>query len=180
LEKEALEGVFAEAVDEYGASLWPLCGYVSESFAFEWATEINAYVEQGKRVAIYYFGDHDPEGLDIERDMIAKLNRFGAEFSWARKGLLYEDFDRFNLVNVPVKTKSVRAPAYLKQFGNRAAELDALPPNELHRRINECFVSNIDHEVRRRLLRNEAAERETLRLIATNWKKVAAFVAGGK
>ena len=69
LEKAALEGVFAEAVDAYGAQLWTLRGFNSESFAFEWATEIRAHVADGKRVAIRYFGDFDPSGLAIEKDM---------------------------------------------------------------------------------------------------------------
>jgi hypothetical protein len=180
LEKQALEGVFAEVVDEYGASLWTLHGYGSESFLFEWATEINEYVDEGKRVAIYYFGDHDPRGLDIERDAKAKLNSHGAEFDWVRIGLLFDDFDDFDLVNVPVKTKDKISPAYVERFGDRAAELDALPPDELQRRIRFCIVDNIDDDELERIRRAERMERETLQLVAGNWDRAVAAVRGDR
>jgi hypothetical protein len=178
LEKEALEGVFAETVDEYGASLWPFAGYISESFAYEWATEINEYVDDGKHVTIYYFGDHDPTGLDIERDAIEKLRRFDAKFAWGRKGLLWNDFNDFDLINIPVKITDTRSRSYLERYGNRAAELDALPPDELQRRIRQCFDNAIDHEALERVRREEEIQRESIRLVADNWK-IAVAAAGG-
>jgi hypothetical protein len=180
LEKQALEGVFADVVDEYGASLWTLHGYGSESFLFEWATEIKEYVDDGKNVEVFYFGDHDPRGLDIERDAIEKLRGHGAEFTWTRSGLHFTDLDVFNLINVPVKrTTDKCAPAYLKRFGNRAAELDALPPDELQRRIRSCFDNHIDHDARARLLREERIQRESIRLVARNWDAAVAGAKGG-
>lgn len=180
LEKQALEGVFAEAVDEYGASLWTLHGYGSESFMFEWATEIKAYNDDGKVVEVYYFGDHDPTGLDIERDAIEKLEAHGADFEWSRSGLKYIDLVTYDLVNVPVKTGDTRSKNYLEVYGDSAAELDALPPDELQQRIRSCIDEHIDHEERERILRNEELERESLRLVAGNWKKAVAAAGGGK
>lgn len=176
-EKVALEGIFAEAVDEYGASLWTFQGYISESFAFEWATEIRALTDRGRKVAIYYFGDHDPSGLDIERDAIGKLLRHGAVFVWGRKGLLFGDLDRFNLINVPVKAGDTKSKKYLEAHGDRAAELDALPPDELKRRIVECIEKHLDASELRLVQRDEELQRETLALVASRWD---AAVAGAK
>jgi hypothetical protein len=177
LEKQALEGVFAEAVDEYGASLWVLHGYGSESFLFEWATEIQTFVERGKNVAIYYFGDHDPTGLDIERHAAMTLAEHGAEFEWRRAGLLHSDFDEFELVNVPVKRRDTRAKSYLGNYGDRAAELDALPPDVLQSRILDCIDEHLNVEEYERLLREEAIQRDSLNTVARNWQ---AAVAGAK
>lgn len=178
-EKQALEGIFAEQVDEYGASLWTMRGYSSESFAFEWATEIRRLNDAGSSVVIAYFGDFDPSGLDIEQDCKKKLERFGAEFIWNREGLLWEDFDRFNLVNVPVKQKDTRAKKYLERYGNRAAELDALRPDELRTRIARAITDHIDVEAWERLRRTERVERESLKLVTNNWDR-AVKAAGSK
>lgn len=178
LEKVALEGVFAEAVDEYGASLWTLQGYGSESFLFEWAEEIKEQTDDGKNVVVYYFGDHDPSGLDIERDAIAKLEAHGAVFKWGRAGLLWSDFDTFDLVNVPVKTGDTKARKYVATYGNRAAELDALRPDVLQKRITDCLVQHIDRDAYQRVLRDEQLQRDTLQLVAKNWNAAVAGARG--
>lgn len=175
-EKQALEGVFSEVVDEFGASLWTLRGYASESFAYEWATEIDRLSEQGKDVAIWYFGDHDPSGLGIEHDTRDKLRRHGAQFDWERRGLLESDFDRFQLVNVPVKATDSRAAGYVQQHGDRAAELDALRPDELRRRIRDAILECLDTDAWKRLQRAEQAERESLQLVTSNWNKAVQAV----
>jgi hypothetical protein len=170
-EKQALEGIFSEIVDEYGASLWTLRGYGSESFMFEWATEIKRLTKAGKFVVIAYFGDFDPSGLSIEEDCWAKLQGHGAEFGYRRWGLIKEDFDRFDLVNVPVKTTDSRASSYLKEHGNRAAELDALPPDELRDRIRLSITRFIDGERWERLRATEQAERDSLLMVSANWDR---------
>jgi hypothetical protein len=177
LEKVALEGVFSEVADEYGASVWPLQGYSSVSFAFEWATEIRRLTDRGKLVAIYYFGDHDPAGLDIERDVRDKLVGHGADFEWERRGLLFSDLDGFDLINVPVKAGDSKSKKYLAQFGNRAAELDALPPDELTDRIRASIAGHVDEDQLRLIRRDEDLQRESLEIVARNWD---AAVAGAK
>ena len=169
-EKQALEGIFAEAVDEYGASLWTLHGYGSESFIFEWATEIRRLNAQGKAVVIRYFGDHDPSGFGIEADAREKLSRHGARYGWRRDGLVTADFDRFESVELPTKVTDTRSRKYVEQYGNRAAELDALLPAELRGRIASSIESCINVEAWDRLQRTEETERESLRLVSENWQ----------
>jgi hypothetical protein len=180
LEKQALEGVFAEAVNDYGASLWTLHGYGSESFLFEWAMEIKECTSNGQRVVIYYFGDHDATGLDIERAAVDSLHGHGAEFEWARAGLLWSDFTDFTLVNIPVKKGDSRSKKYLCEYGNRAAELDALPPDVLQQRIRRCIENHVDPAEWARLTRDEELQRETLSLVAKKWDSVVATVGGGR
>lgn len=176
-EKAALEGIFAAAVDEYGASLWTLRGFNSESFEYEWSEEIKAITAEEKQVVIYYFGDWDPSGLAIEENSKRKLAGFGAGFEWRRAGLLAEDFDRFEIVPVPVKRTDTRSKAFLSKFGPRAAELDALSPKELHRRITNSITAYIDTERWGALQRTEANERAGLVAVVKNWD--AAVAAAG-
>lgn len=175
-EKQALEGIFEDAVDEYGAPLYVIRGFNSESFEFEWAQDIKRHNAEGQDVAIYYFGDFDPSGLCIEANSRRKLEGFGARFDWKRAGLLWEDFERFDLVNIPVKRTDSRAKSYLSQFGDRAAELDALHPDELRRRIAECIAQHVDPDRWEAQLAGDAAGREGLASLAGNLPKALAAV----
>jgi hypothetical protein len=177
-EKLALEGVFAAACDEYGASLWTFVGSGSITFFFDWATEIKRYVEQGKRVEIVYFGDHDPSGLVIEATARRKLEEHGAVFGWRRGGLLWEDFADFDVANVPVKKTDPNTKKYLTTYGNRAAELDALPPDVLRERVRSVITEHIDVE-RWNLIRfEEQIQQASLRLVAGNWDAALAGARG--
>jgi hypothetical protein len=169
-EKQALEGIFAEVVDRYGASLWTLHGYGSESFLYEWANEIRKYYDDGKGVLVAYFGDFDPTGLDIERHAQKSLEgHLGVTVDWTRRGLTEEDFEAFELVNVAVKSSDSRARAYLEKYGNKAAELDALPPDELRLRIESVIEEYIDSDAWDRLADVETVERESINVVVKNW-----------
>lgn len=177
-EKQALEGVFSDVVDTYGAPLYVLRGFASEAFVFEWAVEIARAIDTGHRVIVAYFGDHDPSGLTIERDCRSRLARHvgdvGPALTWQRFGLLHGDLDRFGLVNVPVKRTDSRARSYLEEFGDRAAELDALPPAVLRDRILDAIAAHVDVEAWDRVRAIEAAESESLDVVAGSFERAVA------
>jgi hypothetical protein len=175
-EKQALEGIFSEVVDQYGAPLWTLRGFSSESFLYEWAEEIKDLNSEGREVVIAFFGDHDPSGLALETDCQKRLRTLGAEFTWERKGLLWKDFETHDLVNVDVKKKDSRSKRYLEQFGNRAAELDALPPDVLRERIAVSVAEHIDLSSWLRVKETEAHERDTLNQVVSKWEDIVGLV----
>ena len=97
-----------------------------------------------------------------------------------KSGLLFEDLDAFDLVNIPVKRTDTRAAKYLAEFGDRAAELDALPPNILQGRIRSAIRSCIDDAEWERIEQVERLERESLSMVVRNWPlAVAAVNANG-
>lgn len=67
LEKEALAGVLVEVTDEWDVPLMVTRGYPSISFLYSAAEAIRERSDHGQRTEIYYFGDHDPSGVDIDR-----------------------------------------------------------------------------------------------------------------
>jgi hypothetical protein len=73
LEKDALAGVLYEVTDEWGVPLMVTRGYPSVTYLHEAAEAITA---QRKSAHIYYFGDHDPSGIDIPRKVEAGLREF--------------------------------------------------------------------------------------------------------
>jgi Holliday junction resolvase RusA-like endonuclease len=82
LEKEALAGVLVDVTDEWDVPLMVTRGYPSMSFLYSAAEAIRERSENGQRTQIYYFGDRDPSGVDIDRaiqtgigEAVESLNR---------------------------------------------------------------------------------------------------------
>ena len=67
LEKEALAGVLVETTDPWDVPLMVTRGYASISYLHSGAKTIYERAKQGKHTTLYYFGDHDPSGRDIDR-----------------------------------------------------------------------------------------------------------------
>jgi hypothetical protein len=70
LEKEALAGVLVDVTDKWDVPLMVTRGYPSMSFLHSAALAINQRSENGQRTQIYYFGDRDPSGVDIDRAVV--------------------------------------------------------------------------------------------------------------
>jgi hypothetical protein len=173
VEKDAVAGTLQPITNEFDVALRVCRGYASVSFAGEIADEWRQIV---KPIYAYYVGDFDPSGFDIERDLREKLQRYAERtcllnepdpgcdgFSWSRLAVNNPDFDEFDLVRLPVKQTDRRYGGFLARYGDAGAEVDALPPSELRRRVQEAIGSHIDLERWERLQRVEELERATMR-----------------
>jgi hypothetical protein len=67
IEKEALAGVLRRVTVEWDVPLMPIRGYSSLTAQHDAAERIVERAEHGQGTAVYYFGDYDPSGEDIER-----------------------------------------------------------------------------------------------------------------
>jgi hypothetical protein len=172
VEKDAVAGTIQPVTEDYDVSLRVCRGYASVSFAGEIA---DFWRRIKKPIFAYYLGDFDPSGFDIERDLHEKLSRYSGReceydpatasnfrFIWCRLGVTADDFGKHNLVRLPVKKKDKRAPGFISQYGTSCAEIDAIPPTELRRRVKEAIVQHIDDDEWQRLLVVEEAEQESL------------------
>jgi hypothetical protein len=162
-EKDAMAGFVSDVTAEYGIPLYVIRGYCSETMLFNGAEGIKA---AGKPTTIYYLGDHDPSGRDIERQVQEALVDFGAEFSFSRLAILKEDIDRFDLPPQKAKKGDKRSKRFVERWGQETAELDALPPDELRRRLRKAIEAHINRKQWKALLRIEHRERETLQKVA--------------
>lgn len=184
VEKDAIAGAIQPVTEEYDIGLRVCRGYSSVSFAGEIA-DLWGRIE--KPIFAYYLGDFDPSGFDLERDLREKLQRYtgrvssvwsadqaraivgekladfhGDAFYWVRLAVRSADFDLHDLIRLPVKTTDRRARGFLEEHGEGCAEVDALPPTELRRRVQEAIQVHIDPERWDRLLEVERAETATL------------------
>src|SRR5215467_8357308 len=86
IEKDALVGVFEPVCDELDVPLFSCRGYTSQSEVWGAAQRLERYLMAGQEVVILHFGDHDPSGLDMTRDIRERLRLFLRHdfVQWAR------------------------------------------------------------------------------------------------
>jgi hypothetical protein len=138
IEKDALSSVFKRVTEKYHINLMVNRGYSS----------ISAMYEAGKRLkngdTILYFGDHDPSGLDMVRDIADRLEEFGKDVNVWPIALTTAQVRLYNPPENPAKLKDPRSAEYVQQFGLSSWELDALEPSTLMQMCEEAILSIID------------------------------------
>jgi hypothetical protein len=93
-------------------------------------------------ITVFYLGDHDPSGHDIQRDIHQRAQAAsGKDFAMHRLAIHPEDIKIFKLPPQRIKITDSRAAGFKKRFGSRAptVELDALPVDVLRRRVREAI-----------------------------------------
>lgn len=72
-EKDALSGILGRSTNKYHIHLVINKGYTSSSAVYAAYQRILKFILDGIKVKILYFGDHDPSGLDMIRDIRERL-----------------------------------------------------------------------------------------------------------
>ena len=156
-EKDAIAGVLHRVTHQWDVPLLVCKGYPSLTYLHSAAEEIDA---QGKPAYLYYFGDHDPSGIDISRRVEEELRNFApdAEIYFERIAVTPEQIETLGLPTRPTKQSDSRA----KGFEGESVEVDAIPTAELRKLVERCIAQHVDSDVLDTTLRIEEAERETL------------------
>ncbi len=157
LEKDALAGVLYEVTEEWDVPLMVTRGYPSLSYLHE-AAEMIAY--EDKPAYLYYFGDHDPSGLDIPRNVETRLREFapGAEIHFKRVVVTRKQIAAWRLPTRPTKRTDSRS----KGFRGGSVEVDAIPPDRLRQLVSDCITQHVDRDTLSRLQYVEKEERRIL------------------
>lgn len=156
-EKEAIAGVLLKATWDWDVPLLVCRGYPSLTYLHDAAFEIE---RQGKPAWLYYFGDHDPSGVDISRKVESELRHFApeAEIHFERVAVTPQQIEAMDLPTRPTKRSDSRA----KGFDGRSVEVDAIPPATLREIASDCITRHIDPAELERARHIERSERETL------------------
>jgi hypothetical protein len=135
IEKEALAGVFERACAEYRIPFFSCRGYVSQSELWSAGMRLAGKVSEGKTVRIFHFGDHDPSGIDMSRDIDDRLNLFMGDQSdhllVDRLALNMDQVREHEPPPNPAKDTDARFEGYRSLYGDESWELDALNPTIL-------------------------------------------------
>lgn len=142
VEKDALSGVLRPITAEYHINLMVNRGYSSCTAMKDAADRIKN--QSDKTATILYLGDHDPSGLDMVRDIAARLSEFDATVDVEHIGLTTAQVKKYNPPPNPVKFTDTRASGYIAQFGKKSWEVDALNPKTLNQIIRGRIEKLID------------------------------------
>lgn len=173
IEKDALSNVFASICWNYDVPLLVCKGYLSASTSRDFAiTDMRYAIADGQQPIVLHFGDHDPSGIDMSRDLAERLARF-LEIDTPelrRRALNLDQVKRWNPPPNPAKQTDSRYAAYVKRFGRKCWELDALEPEELQRLVRTSIERMIDRPVWERRKAQIEATSKRIRKFAAKFK----------
>lgn len=149
VEKDALSNVLYRVSSKYHIRLMVNRGYSSVSAMYD------AYKRLTDGDIILYFGDHDPSGMDMIRDIRERLLEFGLNIDIVPVALTMEQIKEFAPPPNPAKISDPRSGWYIKEYGHTSWELDALPPKELIRLAESNVENIIDLGLYNQMLRKE-------------------------
>ena len=144
LEKDALSRLVGDIANQYSVRTFPTRGYPSFTYVQRMASYMRNRLK-GKPTVVLYFGDFDPSGVDIERDLSDRLGKYKAgEFIVHRVALTKDQIVKYSLPPMPVKRSDARANDFMASYGDESVELDALDPNTLKLMVAQSIASYID------------------------------------
>lgn len=163
IEKEALAGVFERVCNEWQVPFFCCRGYTSQSEMYGAARRLRA---TGKDCTILHFGDHDPSGIDMTRDIVDRLNLFLASVDVKRIALNMPQVEAYGPPPNPAKVTDARYASYESLYGDESWELDALEPRVLADLVREHVKPLVNDRAWKRAQRRQEAGRERLQNVA--------------
>lgn len=170
VEKDALSGVLKRVTHHYHINLMVNRGYSSCTAMHDAFERIERAEADGKTGTILYLGDHDPSGLDMVRDIEARLNEFGVHPEVVAIGLTMAQIRKYNPPPNPAKVTDPRAKAYIAEHGRTSYEVDALNPKVLHALVKKNVEERIDMDKFNEQVEQEESDKEKLRDIARRFE----------
>ena len=159
IEKDALIDIVAQACKPMDVPHFSCRGYISQTAMYNAAQRLRGY----NRSIIFHFGDHDPSGIDMTRDIQDRLNIFGVYPDVIRVALNMDQVEEHNPPPNPAKETDSRFKSYIAEYGDESWELDALEPALLKELISEHLVEERDDELWDEACEQEEQERSMLR-----------------
>lgn len=147
IEKDALIGVIERICRQLDVPYFSCRGYTSQSEMWSASQRLIDYQNDGFTPVIIHLGDHDPSGKDMTRDIEDRLRMFcDGDIEVNRIALNMNQVRQYNPPPNPAKITDSRAHGYIKEYGTKSWELDALDPRVLAELIEETITSYRDDE----------------------------------
>jgi hypothetical protein len=130
--------------------------------------------DNGQPLIILYVGDYDPSGMYMsEVDIPQRTREYGGDHVRLKR-IALKHKQAANLPSFPAKKKDPRYRWFIRNFGKRCWELDAMDPNDLRALVEKAIEREIEPIAWNRCAVVERAERESLRHVLDKWKGVGA------
>lgn len=162
-ESESVAGVLYPVTSDWDVPLYPIKGQTSDSFAYGAAQN---YRNDPRSLVIYYVGDHDPHGYEIETNLHAKLVEHSgrADIEFVRLACNASDVEGLSLPGTTPKKDSYRnalTGEHIRWHGP-AVEIEAIDPPILRRWLGDWIGGHVDPEALRLTQIAEESERDIL------------------
>ena len=180
VEKDALTGILRPVCSRYHVRFTANKGYSSSTAMFDAGQRIREVLSNSGGCANYahiiYFGDHDPSGLDMTRDVKERISQYcqldeiEEYVQIHRLALNYNQVEQWNPPPNPAKETDSRFAGYQIEFGDESWELDAVEPSTLASLVEDQIKELIDYSIWGVVIEREEKMKSDLLKFAKNYK----------
>jgi hypothetical protein len=166
-EKGTIRGVLGPVLDEYAVGFRVMHGFASATAVCDVAQD-----DDGRPLVALYVGDYDPSGMFMsEHDLPDRLEKYDGYHVELRRIALKRE-QTAGLLSFPAtdKKKDKRYPWFVRNYGDRCWELDALDPNVLRDLVEAEIKREIEPKAWARCVTVNNAEQASLRHVLDKWK----------
>lgn len=177
VEKKALEGVLIPVCRELDVRFTANRGYSSLTAMYDAGERLEYAAEvERKEPWILYLGDHDPSGMDMDRDIHDRADLLSGYSGVAltRLALLRKQIEELDLpVNPDNRPKpgDSRTAGYVAEFGMSAWELDALEPSHLASLVRDAVIELRDDDLWDKVIERENTMKADLKAFADQYEE---------
>lgn len=179
IEKDALTGVIEGICDELDVAYFSCRGYTSQSEMWGASQRFLNYIRRQQQPVILHFGDHDPSGIDMTRDISDRLDIFCKSDRYdpthvqvKRIALTRDQVTEYDPPPNPAKVTDSRFNSYASIYGEDSWELDALEPSVMTDLIREEVELLRDDDLWMAAVAEEKKHRALIGKVANKWNRI--------
>jgi hypothetical protein len=165
-EKGTVRGLLRPVLDDLAVGFQVMHGFSSATIVHDISKD-----DDGRPLIILYVGDFDPSGMFMsEEDLPNRFSKYdGDHVTLKRIALTREHVN--GLLSFPArdKKKDPRYKWFVRNFGHRCWELDAMDPNELRACVKREIKKLIEPVAWKRCEIVNRAEQDSLKTILEKW-----------
>jgi hypothetical protein len=165
-EKGTVRGVLQPVLNKYAVGFNPVHGFNSATNMHDVSVD-----DDGRPLIPLYVGDLDPSGMYMsEEDLPKRFSKYGGDHVTIKRIALTGEHV-LDLPSFPVaqKKKDPRYRWFVRRYGKRCWELDAMDPNDLRDLVEKEIKKLIEPKAWRRCERVNKAEQESIRMGVKSW-----------
>ena len=165
-EKGTVRGLLRPVLDDLAVGFQVMHGFSSATTVHDISED-----DDGRPLIILYVGDFDPSGMFMsEVDLPKRFDKYDGDHVKLRRIALTREHVK-GLLSFPAtdKRKDPRYAWFVRNFGHRCWELDAMDPNDLRACVKREIKKLIEPVAWKRCEVVNRAEQESLRTILQKW-----------
>jgi hypothetical protein len=164
-----LGGVFERICEELQVPYFSCRGYTSQSEMWVAGMRLARWAKHKQVPIIFHFGDHDPSGIDMFRDIMDRLELFMGGVKFERLALNMDQVEQYEPPPNPAKITDSRAANYIEIHGDESWELDALEPDVLANLVRKSIEAIRDQDLWDAAVEEEDEHRRLLTEVSDQW-----------